>query len=182
MICRFLDNAQLPLEIVAIAANIVAALTRDFGLRFQQRGSLPEPLPPVAALVVVAALAAALSYSEDHPWSCSDWSKRITQGTFSTQQIDSAMLLVLEDLDWRLYPLASLDMVVAGTVRLSNHGMSLSEEAPNGVCASHMEVEGPLKLLLEGTGTVSLNGLVTPEPTPPCSAIERTEEWFLRLL
>jgi len=195
-----LDLAKLPLEILALAYNILA----DYN--FQDDGYSLTLHP--SNLVVTCTLVLAVDYTTDHAPRTSWWSRHVCQGRWTAKQIDKVMLHVWSSLDWNLHRFASQEAVEHGMDQLKSdppieHAVpelmhsystdSLVQPANVGdtVLTPRIiayELQLPLRLVPMKpnvmVSTVWAPGQITPNDTPRVSAIEinQSEPYFLRLL
>jgi hypothetical protein len=89
-------RADLPLEVIAMALNILSAL-RALDL------SSPPAFACAGDLLVVAALSLAVSCHDDCPPQPAWWSRHVCDGRWSASRVDQTALEVLDLLDWRLH-------------------------------------------------------------------------------
>ncbi|KAK4990947.1 hypothetical protein LTR50_002161 [Elasticomyces elasticus] len=182
IIASYLAISRLPPEIVGLAANILHALSAAFLPSWRAETLCPDLLPmdmPMeritreirtkpapAELIVLAALATSMAYLDDRPFSLAIWSEDVSKRAFTTQQIDLARRCLLADLDYRLHPLATPQMI--------NGAIAMLESGGSWAAATSAETAQPLKLStnvrppkLSFRGTaITRIGLCTPEPSP----------------
>jgi len=184
MIARFLENAQLPLETVAIAYNIlssprVASLhCWHDGMSAPQgehiRDKMLEIHGPEAdascqrALIILSSLSLAASFSEDRPRNTSYWSRQVGELAFSTEQINAMSRILLAQLDWQIHSLAAPIHVDAAISALST--IAVKANKTTSVTPSCL-VNASMKLLI-GPYTTIEHGLITPEASPDCFDME----------
>ena len=96
---HILVNADLPLEVIAIAFSMLSFLEAD-------TRSLVECPPD---LLVLAALSLAVSYTDDHAPGPSWYSNHVCKGTHTARRIDQVTLELLATLDWHICRFATLN-------------------------------------------------------------------------
>ncbi|KAK3670839.1 hypothetical protein LTR78_009283 [Recurvomyces mirabilis] len=195
-----LDLAKLPPEILALAYNILANYSaHDDGYSLTLHPS---------DLVVLSTLVLAVDYTTDHAPRTSWWSRNVCQARWTAKQIDKVMLHVCSSLEWNLYSLALPEAVVHGMDRLRSslpyehavpeltHSYSTDSldhvaKAADMIRTPRMvacNAKSPLRLVpVKPDVMVSMvwaHGQITPNDTPPVSAVEmkHSESCFLRLL
>ena len=180
LVQRILVRAQLPQDVVALAFNIICELDYH-SLPFDSFYSATSDL------LVVSALSLASSYTNDHPPSFSHWSRYVCDGTWTARRIDKTTLLILAALDWHLHELYGPSALERASARLVKQAWTDTVRLP--VSEMSAELSGPivqtpkqLRLFIEATSACWVNGQLTPEGTPPCSAYEETENCYLPLL
>lgn len=196
MITQFLVNSRLPVETIAIAYNILShpsilplhcwhGDSSAFASERLQSKMLtihgPESDPSCQrALIILAALSVAVSYTEDCPRSLFYWSRQVAERAFSTEQIGSMSRLLLAQLEWQLHPLGVPAAVELGVAVLTGCGPRRESIMSNHTvivdAAADFFDEESLRLLI-GSGTRIQHGLITPEPSPglDCSFDDQRE-------
>ncbi|GAB7349012.1 hypothetical protein MBLNU459_g7985t1 [Dothideomycetes sp. NU459] len=179
MVTQFLINSRLPVETIAIAYNILAHSSiaslhcwHNSSSSFEHEhvqskmlaihGSESDPSCQ-RALIILAALSVAVSYTEDCPRSLFYWSRQVSERSFSTEQISMMSRLLLAQLEWQLHPLGAPAAVDAGVAALTGCGPRRESVKP--LEAPAFFDDESLRLLI-GPGTALQHGLITPEPSP----------------
>lgn len=180
MIERMLDRAYLPLEVMAIAFNIICAL---------ECRSLPKRSFDFAPndLIVVAALSLAVLYNEDRVPTPKWWSRNVCDRAWTPRRIDKTVLQIFAALEWRLYQYATPYAVQSAlrALRCMPPIRSLPLRHCEEVYADDIceELRGR-ELFRPGDKRDSacwVNGQITPNGTPP-GAEYGDESRFLPLL
>lgn len=137
-----------------------------------------------ADLLTVSALSLAVTYVDDHPPRSSWWSRFVCNDLWAAADIDGMMLHMLVTMDWRLHCLSSPQAL--------ERGMTLLLPPPPPLLASRLKETyetqspttklAPLAIPIEDTMSCWLYGQLTPDASPPGSALEQPEKNFLRLL
>ena len=184
MIARFLENAQLPLETVAIAYNILSS-QRVASLQCWHNGMSPlqaergrdkmlEVHGPEAdascqrALIILSSLSLAASFSEDRPRNTAYWSRQVGELAFSTEQINAMSRILLAQLDWQIHSLAAsihVDSAISALSMIAIKTNKTTSVTPSCHCNASMK-------LLIGPYTTIEHGLITPEASPDCLDME----------
>jgi len=174
-------RAQLPPEVLALAYNILA--------RYLTSEASSEILTSID-LLTVSAMALAVSFTSDHPPKTSYWSHHICNSAWTARQLDQSTRRILFVLDWRLHDLGSpraLDQTMARfsvLSRLPESPVSVEITAQRPSSAPVKSDSQPLTIVIEDSTSRWVHGQLTPEATPPCSAVEqpRSHFFFLPLL
>lgn len=111
MVEAILDRSRLPLEIIAVAFNILDALNCN-SLPVESFDSAPNDL------LVVCALRLASSYMLDHAPSILAWSSEACAKTWTKRRIERTSIQVLCALDWRLHRFGSPQAIESAVSRL----------------------------------------------------------------
>lgn len=160
-VLAILISADLPLVVVALAFNILSGLHS----REAYIGRFTDCPPD---LLVATALSLAVTCTYDSPPTSNFWAKRICRGTWTKASIEKAIMKVLASLDFRLHEFslpARLEQAVAALSPSSEiHEQEAEESQP-----STPEKE-PLRLVINGSHHLWINGQMTPEQTPPCDS------------
>lgn len=192
MVTQFLVNSRLPVETIAIAYNVLTqpsikslhcwhgnppafASERLKSKMLAIHG--PESDPSCQrALIILAALSIAVSYTEDCPRSLFYWSRQVAERSFSTEQIGTMSRLLLAQLEWKLHPLGVPVAVETAVAALTGCG-ARRESVKSVLEAPAFFDEESLRLLI-GPGTRIQHGLITPEPSPglDCSFDEQPHQ------
>ena len=125
----------------------------------------PEP-----EIIVLAALHLALAYLSDRPRSTSFWSQHISQDAFSVAAINATTRCILQDIDYGLHSFTP-EMVAEAMedMRRASAAVRLAEKPAETRRGRVRSKTRPPALSFEGLGeAVVWNGLMTPEPSPPC--------------
>ena len=173
MIERMLVRAELPPEVLALAFNIIRGLY-CYSLPKGSLHSAPNDL------VVVSALSLAVSYTNDYPPTAKYWSRHVCDGAWTPSRIDKTTLQVFAALGWRLHEYSAPNAIRRGLAELLSPPptrLALGPREPLHTydCAAFTATE-QLKVVVDGTSTCWINGLITPDGTPP------VESQFLPLL
>ncbi|KAF2722865.1 hypothetical protein K431DRAFT_35629 [Polychaeton citri CBS 116435] len=102
-----ITRSRLPVEVLAVAYNILSKLGNRHHRRRQRLTESPD-------LLVISCLALAEIYTDDYPAQSDAWSRDVTDNVLSAAQIDSTMLAILKALDWRLHPLTAPEALQRG--------------------------------------------------------------------
>lgn len=169
-------RVRLPIEILALAFNIVSKLVRQQNLEI-----LLQDLP--LDLVILSTLSLASIYTNDHPLSVSHLARAVATGPTTGKQIDQANVAIMAALDWRIHECSEGTMLVKALrlferreppVYVPNLAQELYEEPylkPQPLC------------LKSGDGdTRWANGQITPGASSSCSVLQDSEPSFLPLL
>lgn len=149
-----------------MAFNIVASV----GARHLLRDRLHD-LP--TDLLIVSALNLAVTYTDDHPPRSSWWSRHVCDATWTARRIDKATLKLLSLLDFQLHEFT--DRIDDTIARLLDQEAPLTEEGQwqDQRSSPELSAKQPLKLLTAGSFTRWAHGQVTPDDTPPCTALQQ---------
>lgn len=186
MVTQFLENCQLSLEMLAVAYNILAHeqtvslhcwhgeapafATESMRSKMLFIHGSESDASCQRALVILSALSLAVAFSDDRPRGLLYWSRDVSQGAFSTDQIGAVHRLLLARLDWQVYPLAA-PSAIESAIRVLEGYNDMQTMVTNPVeqlCSK----EDSLRLLLSNSYVTINHGLVTPEPSPDCSLFE----------
>jgi len=169
-VLNMLNRASLPPEVLALSYCILTGCYR------REINSPLEPSLVQAELRVVSCLALAQAYTSDIPHRTSWWAHHVCGDSITTRQLNDAMLETLAALDWNLHQFTSppalqhaLDLMLNGEI------------SPN----SPRDHQTSRRLAISIDGATSAfweRGMLTPECTPPPSAVESTPHRFLPLL
>ncbi|GIZ36714.1 hypothetical protein CKM354_000018200 [Cercospora kikuchii] len=176
-----LVRADLPLEVVATAFNMISALRMS-----SSSSSLAGYSPD---LLTVAALSLVVSYTDDHAPLPAWYSRYVCRHAHSPQRINSTALEVLAALDWHIHTFTTQEAYGrALTAFCSSTVIEPAYEPEHDVDLDHpahgLDV-APLKLVTSHTSIARFeHGNITPDDTPPCSARDDAlvHPQFLRLL
>ncbi|KXL42884.1 hypothetical protein M433DRAFT_156361 [Acidomyces richmondensis BFW] len=167
---NMLKRASLPPGVLALSYCILSECCH------QQTKSTSDPSRLQRELRVVSCLALAQAYTSDFPRQKSWWAHHVCGDLITARQLNDAMLETLAALDWNLHPFTSptrlqkaLDWMLDGgaPATLSN------------------ECRTPLTMAISIDGATSSSwerGLLTPDGSPPPSAVEPAPHRFLPLL
>lgn len=180
MIEDLLVRARLPIEVLAIAFNILSKLVKQPAMDSTLQS-------PSLDLLVISTLSLAAIYTNDHPPSSSHWSRNVALGTATAKQIDAAIMAIMEALDWRIHSCSEDVAVVAALQLFERRGV------PTAVSTSAQEIyeepclkPQPLSLNLIGRSSSGEarwdNGQLTPTTPSACSELEEFRAVFLPLL
>lgn len=175
-----LVRARLPIEVLAIAFNILSKLVKQTAMDSTLQS-------PSLDLLVISTLSLAAIYTNDHPPSSSHWSRNVALGTATAKQIDAASMAIMEALDWRIHSCSEDVAVVAALQLFERRGV------PTAVSTSAQEIyeepclkPQPLSLNLTGRSSSGEarwdNGQLTPTTPSACSELEEFRAVFLPLL
>ena len=183
LVQKILDKAQLPRELLALAFNILQGLNERQVTASHFDGATSD-------LLVASALALAVTYTDDHRVSFTQWSREVCGGMWTAARIDKTVLQILTALDWRIHQYGSpraLEMtmamfgtaekVCAETIILPKISELSAERRELG-----LGISAPPRLVINGSSVCWANGQITPNETPPGSALEQVEDCFLPLL
>ena len=166
MVRRILGRAELPVELLCLSFNILGSLSNRISL----------PSTP-SDLLVVSALSLAVSYTSDNPPSISHWSHHVCDGTWTAARIDKTSLQVLAALDWRLHELShprALQTALSGLttpISMKRPSVRVLQSSIKGD-SEELDTNTQSKVVIDGNAVCWVNGQVTPEGTPPSSALE----------
>lgn len=180
MIERMLLRAELPLEVLALTFNILNGLDCR-SLPLGSFYSAPNDL------IVVTALSLAVSYTSDIPPTARYWSRHVCDGMWTPIRIDKTTLQVYAALGWRLHSYSAPDAIQKAMAELVTPApvrtLAIRSRPPtNAFGYPNSIVPEPVKLRIEGTGTVWENGQITPDGSPTDCGYVSVENRFLRLL
>ncbi|KAK5135678.1 hypothetical protein LTR08_004979 [Meristemomyces frigidus] len=167
LIHALLLRARLPVEILALAYNIV------------QRFHAVKPFSAshAADLLTVAALALAVTYTDDHAPRSSWWAWTVCDGLWNARDVDGVVLEVLAAMDWGLHGLCAPEALERGV------GLLLAPPVVLAAIAAHGTSGLPSLLLpMEEAEPRWGFGHLTPEDTPPGSPEGEAANRWLRLL
>jgi len=175
---NMLWRAQLPPEILALAFNILAQHSRSFA---SNHTSKPSDLLSVCAMTL------AVSLTNDHPPSSAYWSHRICDSAWTARDIDQSTLGMLLDLEWRLHELSSPRAIERTMAKLFIRpgGINPNPEPKLDMLLTRMQGEVPQSLVVTMSDSAACwaEGQLTPDASPPCSAVEKpSRNLWLRLL
>ncbi|TKA70868.1 hypothetical protein B0A55_04990 [Friedmanniomyces simplex] len=186
LIQTLLPRARLPAQLLALSYNLL------------RRYSLLRPLHPSslaavsADILTVAALALAVSYTDDHPPKSTWWSRQVCHGVYSAAEIDGAMLDVLVTVDWALLHLAAEKAVERAMEILfpapsplppaAEVVVVVREKQEVAVLPQAKVAPVPLKIAIGSTTTSWVEGQLTPADTPLSSPLDVPRAYFLPLL
>jgi len=180
----FLFRAELPLEIVGLAACILDALGSRFALEWRKACSSSARTSSLLnrswkktsfhhdtktsaepEIVVLSALSLAAGYLDDNQKSAAYWARTISADRFRTGQVNATRLCILIDINYNLHSFTP-DMI-----QEAMEDMQRAEHLFNGqttgsavTCSKDERVKPPV-LTLQSTA-VLMHGLYTPEPSP----------------
>lgn len=125
-------------------------------------------------LLVLAALALATAYLDDHQVSLQHWAQRISCGVYSARQLSTTQRCMLIDLDYDLHSF-TLDFIRdeiedMHRASLRNRQKAASVTAVADESCAPSEKSKPAPLSLQGTATW-FKGIATPEPSPSVMAL-----------
>jgi hypothetical protein len=167
-------QAHLPTNVLALALNILSRISNIL-LDDDNLARVDKDL------LVTSSLCLASIYTNDHPPPLSYWANNVCNGQISTRELDKMVLSILAALDWRVLTLASPSMIGATLHRFERRG-----ERPILATAVTTKPQPQSQCLLlrvdSNCGACWSNGLVTPEVTPPTSALEEPKNLWLPLL
>ena len=181
---NFLFRAELPLEILGLAACILDALGSRFALEWRKAcSSTARTLSLLNCswkktsfhhdtktsvepeIVVLSALSLAAGYLDDNQKSAAYWARAISADRFRTSQVNATRLCILIDIDYNLHSFTP-DMIQEAI-----EDMQRAEHLFNGqttgsavTCSKDERVKPPV-LTLQSTAVLK-HGLYTPEPSP----------------
>ncbi|KAH7052125.1 hypothetical protein B0J12DRAFT_572008 [Macrophomina phaseolina] len=192
----YLERSGLPFEVIGLAACILDALSMRFAKRWRNALTLNEPTPaasppldsaqaPSSAepeLLVLAALALATAYLDDHQVSLRHWAERISCGVFSARQLSTTQRCVLIDLDYDLHSFTA--EFIRDAIEDMRRASLRNRQAAAAATATMVKVVAdepclacekvrPAPLSLQGAATW-FNGMATPEPSPSVTALDHT--------
>lgn len=181
---NFLFRAELPLEILGLAACILDALGSRFALEWRKACSSTARTSSLLnrswkrtsfhhdtktsvepEIVVLSALSLAAGYLDDNQKSAAYWARTISADRFRTKQVNATRLCILIDIDYNLHSFTP-DMIQEAI-----EDMQRAEHLFNGqttgsaVTYSKDERVKPPVLTLQSTAVLK-HGLYTPEPSP----------------
>nr|POE67124.1 hypothetical protein CFP56_72682 [Quercus suber] len=165
LIQDMLVRAQLPPEILALCYNILMQSNANANADADLPPSTSNGLPP-ADLLVTASFALATDFLHDHAPHAHFWSRHITWDHWPPARIDAAKLLLLHRLDYRLLSLATpraLHDAWAQLRRPSRPAAVLTQSRIATAAAKPPRFE---------TSFSWAHGLITPDASPPCPALE----------
>lgn len=176
----FLERACLPVEMIALAACVLDALSEGFASRWldaflpMRTSSLDFYLgtdcwqkPNMSAdLVVLAALALAHGFIDDRGRSNAHWAKVESRGRFSAKEVEKTKMCILQDVDYGLFRISeesiqrmAWEMQQATYFNTPRNSVSWAEGQEKG--------RRPRLSLSTGSGAaVWAHGVQTPEPSP----------------
>ena len=180
----FLFRAELPLEILGLAACILDALGSRFAPEWRKACSSTARTSSLLNrswkktpfhhntkasvepdIVVLSALSLAAGYLDDSQKSAAYWARAISADRFRTSQVNATRLCILIDIDYNLHSFTP-DMIQEAT-----EDMQRAEHLFNGrttgsavTCNKDERVKPPV-LTLKSTAVLK-HGLYTPEPSP----------------
>lgn len=175
-VTQFLSKSRVPIETVALTYNIlsqpaVAAMhcwhgnPTAFANIMQIHG--PESDGSCQrALIILSALTVAVSFTEDCPRTLFHWSRHVSEGIFSTEQISAMNRILLAKLDWSIHLLAAPKAIEAALATLSGPEV-VAHDKHSASTPFIVGEEDALRLIL-GPQTVIQHGLATPDPSPDC--------------
>ena len=180
MIERMLLRAELPLEVLALAFNILAGLDCH-SLPLGSFCSAPNDL------VVVTALSLAVSYTSDFPPTARYWSRQVCDGAWTPNRIDKTTLQVYAELGWRLHQYSAPDAIRRAMEELTRptlfSTLVIRSHRPPSPCGNtDLALPKSVKLLSDRTATSWESGQITPDGTPPSCGFVGVENRFLPLL
>ncbi|KAJ9636736.1 hypothetical protein H2199_007730 [Coniosporium tulheliwenetii] len=126
----FLSRAQLPIEVLGLAACILDALSARFAAHWRQelfqldtqrrrQDGRPTPLIiqtnsrssytscPEPEIIILAALHLAVAYLSDRPKLPAFWARHVSLDAFSVTQINATTRCILRDIDYGLHSFTS---------------------------------------------------------------------------
>ncbi|KAF4302446.1 Cyclin-like protein [Botryosphaeria dothidea] len=166
-----LDCAQAPVSPPASPALMTSAPVLAGAIK-----SSAEP-----ELLVLAALALATAYLDDHQVSLQHWAQRISFGVFSARQLSTTQRCVLIDLDYDLHSFTAefirdaIEDMHRASLRNRQKAAAAATAAVAKAVADEPCVAGeksrPAPLSLQG-GATWFNGIATPEPSPSVMALD----------
>ncbi|EON63715.1 hypothetical protein W97_02943 [Coniosporium apollinis CBS 100218] len=189
----YLSRAQLPIEVLGLAACILDALSARFAASWRQElfqqdtqkgrqdgrptpfiiqtnsrnsySSCPEP-----EIIVLATLHLAVAYLSDRPMLPAFWARHVSPNAFSVAEINTTTRCVLRDIDYGLHSFTP-EMVDEAIADMRRAGETVRLEAKPASVGQGLGVRRKPPAVLElgrlGRAVVA-DGLVTPEPSPPC--------------
>ncbi|KAF2161154.1 hypothetical protein M409DRAFT_28482 [Zasmidium cellare ATCC 36951] len=153
IIRNMLLRADLPMEVIALALNILSGLHTQ-----ESKATSFTDTPP--DLIVVGAFSLAVSYTNDHAPRPFWWSHFICDCHWTAKRIGRTVWRMLEALDFGLHQFTREEC-------MENAMSRLSEPAEPEPTLTEMP---PLKLQIDSNITRWEYGQLTPDATPPCSA------------
>ncbi|GME26452.1 Cyclin-like protein [Neofusicoccum parvum] len=132
-------------------------------------------------LLVLAALALATAYLDDHQVSLQHWAQHISCGVFAARQLSTTQRCVLIDLDYDLHSFTAefirdaIEDMHRASLRDRQRAAATATAAVAKVVADEpcaaSEKSRPAPLSLQGAAMWS-NGIATPEPSPSVMALD----------
>lgn len=168
IIHNILTRADLPLELIAIAYNIIAGLRRK-DLPSGTFDDCPNDL------LIIAALSLAVSCHDDRPPRPFWWSRQVADGYWTARRIDKTVLKVFRLLDWEIHtygtPGAIAEAISAFSVSYKPSGRTIQVDSDMEYQIALPAKQGLTVLTSNDTTTRWQHGQWTPEASRPGSAM-----------
>jgi hypothetical protein len=166
----FLERANLPEEVVALAACVLEGLSAQFQTSWREmlqpaeferdlksflRTDERRTAHVSTNIIILAALALAHGFQSDHMRSSRHWSVKESNVMFSVKEIEATKRAILEDMDYGLFRIK--DDAVKKMLEMM--------QKPKTTMALKHDRRRTLSINLTGTAIWS-HGVQTPEPSP----------------
>ena len=180
LIEELLVRVRLPIEVLAIAFNILSKLVKQ-----QNVDTLLQDLP--LDTLILSTLSLASIYTNDHPLSASHLARNVAPGPITAMDIDMANIAVMSALDWRIHDCTEGATIIAALRTFERREPPHYVHVPGLVQYEepYMKPE-PLCLRMaerHSTGEAHWdNGQLTPGASSSCSVAAEFEHSFLPLL
>ncbi|KAF2456211.1 hypothetical protein BDY21DRAFT_348234 [Lineolata rhizophorae] len=185
LIQEFLARAQVPDEVIGLAACVLDSLSWRFVREWRQACSQSSSSAETwhnggpggtgavgAEVIVLSALALAETYLSDEPRSSRWWSREVSSLSFSAKQINTTNRCILVDIDYGLHDFTAemIDEMLWDMRRAERMLEKTGATTDNSLRSDKLAVTS---LSLDCSATL-VHGLLTPEPSPPLSQLQRS--------
>ena len=172
-VSSFLERAGLPEPIIGLTACILESLSNRFLRSWRQATFYAHVQSARAESIVLAALCIASGFLDDRQRTTTWWSEEVAESSIRTRELNVTVRCILLDIDYDVHSFTA-EMIADALAEMTQAGKGQQTAAKVEIHVTGMAIPSINNALEEGGerynggGALWQNGLVTPEPSPPC--------------